>query len=82
MIDRQKAMEAAEAANKMDQTTKMAVNSNLTMPLMLTAGPGGAPPHMPPMAVPPTGYPMQPHPMQMPPAGYPMQAPPTGQRTW
>jgi hypothetical protein len=92
MADRQKALEAAEAASKMDQTNKMAVNSNMQMPLMLTAGPG---PHMtgtgPAMAAPPTGYsmhgatmhPATMHPaMAAPPTGYQMQAPPPGHRAW
>jgi hypothetical protein len=88
MTDRQKALEAAEAASKTDQTNRMAVNSNMQMPLMLTAGPG---PHMtgtgPAMAAPPTGYSMHaagmhPHAMAAPPTGYPMQAPPPGHRAW
>lgn len=67
MTDRAKALQAAEASNQSDATSRMAVNSNLQIPLMLTAGPtGGMPP--PGYAGGPTG--MHPGHGGMPPPGY------------
>ena len=72
MADRQKALEAADAASQNDSNNKMAANSHMQIPLMLTGGPMQAPPTgyapgygaMPPMHAPPTGYAPQQHPQQ------------------
>lgn len=57
MADRQKAIEAAEAANQSDAKAQAAANSHLQIPLMLTAGPGGGmPPPQQGYGPPPPGY--------------------------